>query len=75
MASLRRDIIRNLVTCGAVAGLGILLSACDGPQPTPTEYEWQKEQTQPTQPETQERAPVAPAPEREAPTWQTEPEE
>ena len=75
MAYLSRDIIRYAVTCGAVAGLGLLLSACDRQPPTSTEYEWQQEQPQPAQPETQEQAPVAPAPEREAPTWPAEPGE
>ena len=76
MAYIGKGIIRGAVTCGAVAGLGLFVSACDRPQPMPTtEQEWQPQQTQPAQPETQERAPVAPAPEREAPAWPTEPGE
>ncbi len=73
MTCLRKGIIRGAVTGGAVAGLGLLLTACDRPQPMPaTEQEWQPQQTQPAQPETQQRAPVDTAPEREAPAWPRE---
>ncbi len=77
MAYQRRGIIRHVATCGAVAGLGILLSACDRPQPTltATEEDWQQEQNQPARSVTQEQAPAAPAPERTAPTLPTAPGE